>query len=364
MRTIIIIIAIILCCLPLVGCGKSEITPTEASSSLIVIPTETEIPTVAPTITPTFTPPPPTPTPAPGIGSTLTGTDGTTMMFIPAGEFIMGGTQTLVGLIKDTFGNAEARLDWFKVNRDFSDSEPAHPINLNAFWIDQTEVSIAQYKKCIEAGQCAEVAPQTGHNYDTYMPKYNDPEYANHPVSFVNWEMANDYCTWAGRRLPTEAEWEKAARGTDERIFPWGNFQTQEQVSNLPLGCSDKISVSPYTAPGYPAPACDQPLYPDIEDTNEVDSYPLGASPYGVLNMGGNVSEWVSDWYSPTYYLSSPVDNPQGPDSGEVHVNRGPNFTSNANDGDLIITLRNFGSQEEKKNYWSSLGFRCASDYK
>lgn len=338
----------------LTACGTPETPPAPTNPPTAIPPTAT-----APA--PTSTPIPPTPTLGPG--STRTGQDGMILMYVPAGEFSMGGTQALVEQIKTTYAREGAPLDWFEVKDDAADSEPAHTVALNAFWMDQTEVTIAQYKKCVQAGGCREAAPQAGHNSDLYLPLYNDPAYANHPVSYVNWEMAAAYCSWAGRRLPTEAEWEMAARGSDGRIHPWGDHHTLEEAYIPPIGCSDKTDSSPYAPAGMPLPGCifslpyseDLPLLP-------VGTFPKGASPFGVLDMAGNVSEWVSDWYSPTYYAESPSSNPQGPKAGTVHVQRGSNFNTNANNGEFIITLRGHGSEVEKQNYWSSLGFRCASD--
>jgi formylglycine-generating enzyme required for sulfatase activity len=185
------------------------------------------------------------------------------MVYIPAGEFIMGSDE----------GD--------------SDERPVHTVYLDAFHIDRTEVANAQYQACVEAGACD--APSN----TTY---YDNSNYAQHPVVHVSWDDADAYCRWAGKRLPTEAEWEKAARGTDGRRYPWGNSE----------------------------PDCNKANYNDcVGLTTEVGSYPAGASLYGVLDMAGNVWEWVADWYDPGYYSQSPTRNPPGPDSGELRVLRG-----------------------------------------
>lgn len=352
MQTTFRLIAFAVFSMVLVACVTNETMPTETSIPTLVLPTQT--------VTATFTPLPPTftPTPTLGIGSTMLDSDGAILVYIPPGDFTMGGTEALLGRLLEMspqFGGIamNTRNNGFF---DIADSEPAHIVYLDAYWIDQTEVTIAQYQLCVQSGKCKEVAPQAGHNYDEYMPKYNDPKYANYPVVYINWEMANDYCSWAGRRLPTEAEWEKAARGSEGNMFPWGNeLHTFEHVNNNPLGCEDN-----FTAPDFTAPSCESRL--PTGEAVEVGQYPKGTSPFEVLDMGGNVSEWVADWYSATYYANSPSSNPKGPESGEVHVFRGANFTSIFNDGELFITLRSHGSPVEYQNYWSSRGFRCASD--
>jgi len=195
------------------------------------------------TPTPTITSIPPTPTSALGIGSTMIGKDGMTLLYVPAGKFTMGSED------------------------GESDEKPVRAEYLDAFWIDQTEVTNAMYAQCVTDGQCDPPSSVTSYTQDSY---YRNSEFDNYPVIYVSWDDANKYCFWANRRLPTESEWEKAARGTDGRTYPWGNDAPNNSLLN-------------YNGV--------------IEDTKQVGAYPAGASPYGALDMAGNVWEWVDDWY-------------------------------------------------------------------
>lgn len=170
------------------------------------------------------------------------------------------------------------------------DEQPEQTVTVDSFWIGQTEVTNAQYARCVEAEACT--PPHNDH--------WNNPDQADFPVTHVDWEQANRYAQWAGGRLPTEAEWEKAARGTDGRTFPWGNEATNEQ----PLNFNSTAGVV------------------------AVGSYPNGASPYGALDMAGNVEEWVADWYAPDAYAQFAGPNPTGPPTGFLRVVRGGSFKS------------------------------------
>lgn len=167
------------------------------------------------------------------------GQDFTEMVFIPAGSFIMGSNHS-----KE------------------EDANPSHLVYLEAFWIDRYEVTNEQYRKCVLAKACSE--PDD-------LSSYNDPLFANHPVVYVSWHDARDYCQWMGKRLPSEAEWEKAARGDQGSIYPWGN---EPRVECLNAG---RRSMG----------------------TTSVGAFPCNASPYGAMDMAGNVWEWVEDWYEP-----------------------------------------------------------------
>jgi formylglycine-generating enzyme required for sulfatase activity/serine/threonine protein kinase len=215
----------------------------------------------------------PIPAPELTVGSTsISEFDGMEQVYVPAGEFTMGSNT----------GNSNER--------------PVHKVYLDGYWIDKNEVTNAQYAKCVAAGKCPKPS-------DTQY--YANSQYVNHPVVYVSWYNANDYCAWAGRRLPSEAEWEKAARGTDERTYPWGNGNPSAGLLNY-LG--------------------------NESGTTEVGSYPRGASRYGALDMAGNVWEWVADWYDEGYYSKSPGENPTGPANGDYRVLRGGSWNSSVRD--------------------------------
>jgi len=181
------------------------------------------------------------------------------------------------------------------------DEKPQHTVYLDAFWIDKTEVTNAQYRKCVQAGDCQE--PWCWDD-----DHFNAPE---QPVVCVSWHDAQSYCDWAGAWLPTEAEWEKAARGSDGRVYPWG-----DEFDCSRGNFDDETEYDDYVVPG--GEGCD-----GYVTTAPVGSFPAGASPYGVLDMAGNVWEWVADWYGSDYYARSPSRNPQGPDSGDYKGLRG-----------------------------------------
>jgi serine/threonine-protein kinase len=216
-----------------------------------------------------------------------------TLVYIPAGEFLMGSVAS--------------------VSEAFRNEKPQHRVYLDAYWIDQTEVTQGMYAECVAAGKC--IPPICSHGGDNY------------PVVCMAWDDAAAYCAWVGRRLPTEAEWEKAARGTDGRKYPWGNQAPDSGLLNFNR---------------------------NVGNTTEVGHYPGGASPYGALDMAGNVTEWVADWYDANYYASSPSQNPSGPSSGEYRVLRGGSW------GYDILSIRlaiRYGFAPDRRNDCG--GFRC-----
>jgi len=283
----------------LVSRKPSEVTETPTIASVHTPPTPTTI-----FRSPTETQVIPSPSPALGIGSVWTSSvDGMMMLYIPAGEFTMGS------------------------NDGQQDEKPAHNVYLDAYWMDKTEVTNSMYAKCVQAGRCVLPRSSSSNTRNNY---YGNVEYENFPVVYVTRDNAQTYCEWANRRLATEAEWEKAARGTDSRRYPWGNEEPTDLLLNI-----------------------------KIQDTTQVGSYQRGASFYGLLDMGGNVWEWASDWYSSSYYSNSPQANPLGPDSGIKFVARGGGWL------DMLGGLFVHAKTTYRGGFYTTysdvhLGFRCA----
>lgn len=230
-------------------------------------------------------------------------------VFVPAGLFLMGCAPDNMYVVCD------------------DDASPIHAVYLDAFYIDRTEVTNAQYAACVAAEACSKPLSNASYFHSDY---YTNPRYANHPVINVDWVRAYQYCAWVGKRLPSEAEWEKAARGTDMRWFPWGNEP----------------------------PTCDRGSYTWCTyDPVPVGSYPTSASPYGALDMVGNVREWVNDFYDRRYYDNSPYFNPRGPeqDLGKGALVRGGSW---ADDERAITVYVRLDESEILKH--QKIGFRCA----
>jgi formylglycine-generating enzyme required for sulfatase activity len=227
------------------------------------------------------------------------------MALIPAGEFLMGS------------------------ERGQPDERPGHTVYLDEFYIDQYEVTNSRYEACVKDGACEPPAFSSSlERPDVLFWKgyYGSELYDRFPVVYVDWYMAKAYCEWRGARLPTEAEWEKAARGDlDGKQYPWGDAD----------------------------PTCEQANYANcVAETSPVGSFDPNA--YGLYDMAGNVSEWVADWYAENYYELSPTENPVGPMDGEYHVVRGGAF--NSGEPEIRVSYRNAVGGV---GTLYSLGFRC-----
>ena len=234
-------------------------------------------------------------------------------ILIPAGTFLMGCD--------------EAHSAGFIC---YDGALPLHTVYLDAYLIDTTEVTNAEYAACVGANKCDPPKSLSSAHRGDY---YGNPLYDHYPVLFVDWLMANDYCAWAGGSLPTEAQWEKAARGSlDTRPYPWGDQLPDCTLANILI----------------PTIGC-------VYDTSEVGSYPNGASVYGALDMSGNVIEWVSDWRDYDYYKISPYENPTGPLYGEYKVLRGGSWVNDADRARI-----DYRTGDYPYYVWNNVGFRCA----
>jgi formylglycine-generating enzyme required for sulfatase activity len=302
------------------GCGPSTKQPafintTTPAAVPTIVPTAmpTDVPTVMPTDVPAAEPTAmptdiPTAEPTETTASTLapgeiqvSDVDGMEMVYVPGGDFSMG---SLVGTANE---------------------QPVHNVSLDDYWIDRTEVTNAMYHMCVQAGAC--LRPMVFSSNTHYGYYFFEP-YANFPVIALKWSSAEAYCTWAGRRLPTEAEWEKAAVGTDGRTYPWGNDLPNSGLLNFNRPTGDAAAVG---------------------------SFPFGASPYRVLDMAGNLTEWVADWYAADYYASSPSSNPTGPVEGQYKVLRGGSWHS---DEYLVRSADRHWLAPDTRDV--VVGFRCA----
>ena len=256
------------------------------------------------------------------------------MVLVPGGSFLMGIDKETNA---DTKKMSKIKRLKYAVSREaFHDEGPAHNITLDTFYLDKYEVSNQQYGEFIKA---------TGHPAPAYWDDHlrNKP---SQPVSGVNWHDATAYCSWANKRLPTEAEWEKAARGPEGYKYPWGN---ELNSSNANFGRQKEFTAN-------------------------VDAYPGGKSSYGAYNMAGNVFEWVSDWYDPNYYKNrKDMTNPTGPKEGaflsntgtyvdriavgKKRVIRGGSWYAPA---ESITNTHRFWNDPMNNSYGVGLGFRCA----
>lgn len=294
--------------------GPAEVSDAAATATLesAVVAALTAI---APTATPIPVPTdPPTPTPQPIITET-----GSRMLYIPEGIFTMGSDES-----------------------DNRDEKPAHLVRLDAYFIDETEVTNGAYAQCVDEGVCD---PPDSPNATYHSAYFGDPAFEEYPVIFVSWYDADAFCQWRGARLPSEAEWEKAA-GFDsleglKYIYPWGDAFDGTRLNFCDTNC--------------PRDHRDSAVNDGHQDTAPVGSYSNGFSPLGLSDMAGNVMEWVADWYDSRAYGESGDTNPLGPLEGDFKVIRGGSWLSPT--PDVTVTARDsFDPLVTRAN----LGFRCA----
>jgi serine/threonine-protein kinase len=308
----------------LVACNPSgALTPPAAAE--LPVNTALAVNTEAPVITE-----------VPSMGSTRTSEiDGMTLVFVPDGDFEMGS---------DSSG--------------YANEKPVHTVLLDSYWIDQTEVTNSMFGAFVaqtgyqteaeETGSSRGYDTDTGKSQPTQGADWEHPlgtdsglsDLAEHPVVHVSWNDARAYCEWAGRRLLTEAEWEKAARGTDGRTFPWGSDFDGTRLNSADVNLGAGRGNNSFDD--------------GFQLTSPVGSYPQGASPYGALDMVGNVWEWVNDWADEAYYQNSPSANPGGPASGESRIVRGGSW-HDPEDGNRAA-YRGWAAPEDTD---ITLGFRC-----
>ena len=244
---------------------------------------------------------------------TVTGKDGAPLKRIPAGEFLMG-----TSISKRDGGR---------------DEYPERRIFLDAFYMDSLEITNGRYLEFVKAAGHRIPEHPRDKTLTLWQGATVPAAFKDHPVINVDWSDAAAYCEWAGRRLPTEAEWERAARGTTGRRFPWGDAEPTRTLANYLNQWRNGGGLEP------------------------VGSHPQGASPEGVQDLQGNVWEWVADWYDPHYYEKGPLRNPKGPNEGTRKVMRGSGWESEA---PVLRSAHRLSSDPKNRNH--SLGFRCAMD--
>jgi formylglycine-generating enzyme required for sulfatase activity len=298
---------------------EATVTFTLKTTDMPKLTSPTILPKATATVVPTLVETEPT------IGSTrVFEVDQMVQVYVPSGEFIMGSDDD----------EAKRTIEGGRAYPEI----PVNTVYLDGYWIDKYEVSNGQYALCVDASVCQ---PPYLFKSETRPHYYDNPEYSNYPVIWVNWYMARAYCEWTGRRLPTEAEWEKAGRGTDGRKYPWGNEPLSGERANFcDINCLRTIA-NPFYNDGY-------------ADTSPVGNYPVGASPYGAMDMSGNVWEWTGTLIQPYPYDSN--DGREDLEANGERVWRGGPWSNG------YWWMRTSVRYRSIPNYWQvNLGFRCAS---
>jgi serine/threonine-protein kinase len=310
----IVMVGVLLLCL--LGAATGLIFKDELLAALSPGNGSTSVPTLVPQATSL-----PTPTSFP---VDIVDPMGIPMRLIPDGEFTMGSSADQAVLECQKYN-----VDYCQNNR-FTNEEPVHQVRLDAFYMDIHEVTNANYKACVDARVCK---PPQNNSSATRADYYGNSQFDNYPVVYVDWEMARTYCEWRGGHLPTEAQWEKAARGTSGRIYPWGNDMLRCGLANYNPQKSGLC----------------------VGDTTVVGSYADGISSYGMYDMAGNVWEWTLDWHTDRYDPNWPATNPTGASTGTKRVLRGSSWFDY--DFSVRTTFRGKADPALADNY---IGLRCA----
>lgn len=262
-------------------------------------------------------------------------TPGPESVLIPAGTFVMGADS--VGVVS-ALQTCERQPDGGLCDMDlFSVEHPTHNVGLDAYWLDRTEVTVERYERCVSAGACSRPPLENGSR------RFDRPEY---PIVLVTHREASDFCQWAGGRLPTEAEWERAARGREGRPFPWGRAYDPYRLNH-----------GRYALPffvGYDWAALDDG--DGFLELAPVGSFPAGRTPDGIDDLAGNVEEWVFDYFSPAYPAAD-VMNPRGPDQGDFRVVRGGSYLESE-----PMQRSSARKRAPPSSRSPTRGFRCARD--
>jgi formylglycine-generating enzyme required for sulfatase activity len=263
------------------------------------------------------------------------------MVFVPPGEFFMGAPAGSHAL---------------------PDEQPERRVYLSGFWIDRLEVTNADYLQFVQ--QTGHRTPMNAKEPATLWAAGQPlPGIEDHPVVNVSWDDAVAFCRWWNKRLPTEAEWEKAARGTDRRLYPWGDDWDPNLANSASYWVGRKVEFrsgadwDEFWLRGEGATISKEKGIKGEVLTLPVGSFPAGASPYGLLDMAGNAAEWVQDWYNPNYYKEAALSDPTGPDRGAIRSMRGGSWLKPA--VSLRTTDRDWGTIDSRP---SGTGFRCAKD--
>jgi formylglycine-generating enzyme required for sulfatase activity len=295
----------------------------------------------------------------PGVGDTrVRAADGMAMVYVPAGEFRMG-TGGLEWIRRPESSRDRERVGPFGAY-GFPDERPQHRVYLDAFWMDRTEVTVSMFRTFVQDTGYETTAerqgwgkPWTAGPMESEWPHVAGADWQHprgpesqaeddHPVAQVSWEDAAAYCEWAGGSLPTEAQWAKACRGTDGRMWPWGDTFEANRASSCEAQCPIERWKDDRFDDGYAF-------------TSPAGSFPDGASPYGALDMAGNLWEWVADWYGEETYGHSPYENPTGPESGTVRAMRGGSWYDTG-----VWKTCTVRHQNPAWDLYDDVGFRCA----